>query len=112
MNMMGEPVIVAMCGQAGDPKEAARLLKAEYTKTFGKDRPKITSGQLNTADYLRMKLEGKPIEYLLEIYAVNHPSEFPKGYRPGKNDKQYQRMKKQLQRLEKQVDKLLGTKTG
>jgi len=113
-NMMGEPVIVAMCNQAADPKEVAELLKAQYTRTFGKDRPKITSGQMNSVEFLRMKWEGKSIAYLVDIYAENHPSQFPedfqsKEYRSAK-DKHYQLMKKNLQRFEKQIDKLWGTK--
>ena len=90
--------------------------KLSIQKTFGKDRPNITGGQLSTAEYLRMKWEGKSIAYLVDIYAENNPSQFPsdfrsKEYKAAKED-QYQRMKKRLQRLKSQLDKMLGTKTG
>jgi len=79
MNMMGEPVVVALCNRAADPKNVAQLFKAEYTKTFGSDRPKLTDGHMNTAEYLRMKWEGKSISYLVDIYAENHPSGAPRS---------------------------------
>jgi hypothetical protein len=116
MNILGETVIFAMCNQAADPKQAAQLYKAEFTKTFGKDRPKVTEGHLNTAENLRMKWEGKSIAYLVDIYAEKHPSQFPSDFRSKEykaaKKKQYQIMKKRLQRLENQLDKKLGTKTG
>jgi hypothetical protein len=111
-NIMGTPVIVAMCGQASDPKEVAKQLTAEYTRNFGKDRPKITSSNLDTADFLRMKMEGKSLGYLVDIYAENHPSEFPSDFRSREykeaKEKQKEKMKKRLQRLEKSIDKILG----
>lgn len=112
MNMMGEPVVLVMCNRAADPKKVAQLLKTEYTKTFGSDRPKITDGHMNTADYLRMKWEGKSISYLVDIYAENHTSAFPKDFRSKEyratKQKHAERMKKNLQRLEKRIDRIIG----
>ena len=45
-NSMGEKIIVVMAHQAADPKEVAEQFKSEFTKTFGKDRPKITETHL------------------------------------------------------------------
>ena len=115
MDMMGEPIIVAMCNEAADPEEVADLFKAQYKRTFGKTKPQFTERQTETADYLRMKWEGKSISYLVDIYIENHPDEFPeninsKEYRVAK-DRLYQQMKKNMQRLEKRLDNILGTKT-
>lgn len=107
------PVIVAMGSKLADPREVAKLYKAEYRNTFGEFKPKITDGQVKSADDLRMNLEGKSINYLVGIYEENHPSEFPPP-----NSKQYEktrqthydRIKKNLQRLNTRLDEILGTK--
>jgi len=107
------PVIVAMGSELADPREVAKLYKDAYRHTFGEVKPKITAGQLKSADDLRMNLEGKSINYLVGIYEENHPSEFPphssKQY-PKTRQTHYDRIKKNLQRLNTTLDKILGTK--
>lgn len=113
-DFMGQPVVMAMAGQFSNPKEIVKEFRFEYTKTFGKDRPKITKGYLNTAEYLAMKMVGKTIADIADIYILRHPSQFPKdihskAYSEAKN-KLEERLKKNMQRLEKVIDELIGDK--
>ena len=109
----GEPVIIAMGNELADPKEVAKLYKAAYRENFGEVKPKITEGHVKSADELRMNLEGKSINYLVDIYEENHPSEFPphssKQYKKTRQT-HYERIKKKLQHLNTRLDEILGTK--
>jgi hypothetical protein len=114
MHLFGNPTVVAMASQLSNPKDVAEQFKAEFTKTFGHDRPKITEGNLRTAEYLAMKLSGKPLRDILDIYIQRNPSQFPKD----KSSKAYaravskqrERIKKNIQRLQDTLDKMLGDK--
>jgi hypothetical protein len=111
-SMFGEPLIIAMASQASDPKAISDQFRQEFTKTFGKVRPKLTEGNLKTGEYLRMKLAGMPIKDIVDIYIQRHRSEFPndgfsKGYRAAKR-KHEEIMKKRIQRLQNTINEILG----
>ena len=57
----GETFVVAVAEQFSDPKDMADKFRFEYTKQFGKDRPKITQGQINNAEYSCLRMAGKSI---------------------------------------------------
>lgn len=109
----GENLIIAMAGEFSDPKAIAKEFKELFTKTYG-DKPKVTDLDINTAEFLNMKLRGKSLRYMAEIYAERHPTEFPKV----KNSKEYRQaintrretIKKNIQRLQVALDKMLGDK--
>lgn len=108
------PIVVAMAGPLADPKAIAEQFKAEYTKTFGKDRPKITKTHLKTAEYLSMKLEGKSLNDMVDLYIDRHPSEFPKNKKSPEYRKAFQTcrgtIKKNIQRLQDAIDERVGDK--
>lgn len=114
ISFMGQPMVMAMAGEFSNPKEIMDKFRFEYTKTFGKDRPKFTDGQLNTAEYLAMKMAGKSIADIADIYIMRHPSQFPKDFRSKEyreaKRKLEERLKKRMQRLENDFYKLLGDK--
>jgi len=110
--MFGEPMIIAIASQASDPKAISDQFRQEFTKTFGKDRPKLTEGNLKTGEYLRMKLAGMPIKDIVDVYIQRHRSEFPndefsKEYRATKR-KHEEMMKKRIQRLQNTINEILG----
>ena len=111
--MDGETVVMAIAGPIADLKIVVDQFRAEHHRLFGKQE-KITKGRMNTGDYLRMKLEGKSIADIADIYIQNHLSEFPKNprseeYRKAKK-KLEERLKKNNQRLEEFIKKRLGDK--
>jgi len=108
------PVVYAIASELSDPKEIARKFKEECTRVFGKQNINITQGQLKTADYLRMKFEGKKISDIVDEYILLHPSEFPRdhhspAFRNAKRKKQ-EKIKKDMQRLQNRFFAILGDK--
>lgn len=111
--MFGETVVMAIAGSTVDLKTIVDEFRAEHHRVFGKQE-KITKGRMNTADHLRMKLEGKSIADIADNYIQRHLSEFPndprsKEYRESKK-KLEDRLKKNNQRLEEFIKKRLGDK--
>jgi hypothetical protein len=111
-SMFGEPMVIALAAQASDPKAISDQFRQEFTKTFGKDRPKLSEGNLKTGEYLRMKLAGMPIKDIVDVYIQRHRSEFPndefsKEYRATKR-KHEEMMKKRIQRLQNTINEILG----
>lgn len=109
MTVLGNTSVVAMAGEAADPKVIAEQFKAEFTKTFGSNRPKITETYLDTAEYLAMKLQGNSYKRLVERYEEKYPDQFPKN----KSSKSYREtIKKQTAMMKKRIQRLqdvLGT---
>ena len=109
----GENLVMAMAGEFSDPKVIAKEFKEVFARTYG-EKPKISKLDISTAEFLNMKLRGKSIRYMVEIYAERHPSEFPKI----KNSDEYrqavsthrERIKKNIQRLQETINELLGDK--
>jgi hypothetical protein len=100
--MLEEPVVFAYASSAANIDEVIGIFRAEHRKLFGKQK-KITQGQLNNADYLRMKYQKKSIKDMADHYILNHPSEFPKDPR----SKEYKESKKKLEeRIKKQIQRL------
>lgn len=109
-----EPIIVAMASRLSDPKVVVDEFRMQFNHAYGKDRPKITGGQLKSAEYLRMKFEGKSITDITDVYILRNRSQFPKDpsspeYRAAKR-KLEERMKKNLQRYKERFYKILGDK--
>lgn len=106
----GEKTVVAMAGEMSDPKVIAEQFKSEYTRTFGKNKPNLTDMNLITAEYLTMRLQGKSLKYMVEIYAERYPDQFPKN----RDSKAYRQavkthkatIKKNIQRLQNTIDKM------
>lgn len=114
MPSMGENIVVAIAGELSDPKVIAEQFKAEYTSTFGKDRPNLTPMNLKTAEFLTMRLQGKSLKYMVERYADRYPDQFPKNrdsetYRKAVK-KHKATIKKNIQRLQDALDLMLGDK--
>ncbi len=114
MPSFGEKVVVAMAGELSDPKVVAEQFKAEFTKTFGKDRPQLTELNLKTAEYLAMRLQGKSLNDMVELYIDKYPDQFPKNrdstaYRNAVK-KHKATLKKNIQRLQNTLDSMLGDK--
>lgn len=110
----GEKMVVAVAGQPSDPKAVSDEFRQEYARAFGKDRPKITESNINTAEYLRMKMAGMAVKDIVDVYIQRHPSEFPKKvnsneYRVAKR-KHLLMMTKRLQRLQDTINTILEDK--
>jgi len=97
MDIFGEKVILAMANQVADPEDVAEMFKAKYRATFGKHRPKITEKHVKTADFLRMRWEGKSIAYLLEEENISAPA----------TRKRHDKMRQELHRLKKTIYRLV-----
>jgi hypothetical protein len=112
--MFGEPMVIAIASQASDPKAISDQFRQEFTKTFGKDRPKLTEGNLKTGEYLRMKLSGMPIRDIVDVYILRNPSQFPKDVRSKAylkaKRKHIEMMKKRIQRLQNTLDEIFRDK--
>ncbi|MBT3187900.1 MAG: hypothetical protein HN736_09070 [Anaerolineae bacterium] len=76
INSFGEKTLVMQVNELADPDEAAELFKKKFRKTFGKQKRKLTEQHVKTADYLRMKWEGKPYLYILEEMELRDPEEY------------------------------------
>jgi hypothetical protein len=114
-SIFGEKIIIAMASQASNLKVISDQFRQEFTKAFGKDRPKLTEGNIKTGEYLRMKLAGMPIKDIVDVYIQRHRSEFPidessKEYRSTKR-RHEEMMKKRIQRLQNTIDEILEDNT-
>jgi hypothetical protein len=114
VDFFGEKVILAMAGEAADPKEITEQFKNEFTKAFGKREHKITDTHLNTAEYLTMQLQGDSITHLVFRYKELHPTEFPTDTSSPEYKKAMQNhvdmMEKRLDRLRKVLEEIAGDK--
>ncbi len=113
LQMFGYPVIFAIAGQMADPKLISEEFRKEFNKTFG-DKPRLSEENLNSAEYLRMKLEGKPLRDILDIYIQRNPGQFPnpkstKSYARAKKT-HLEKLRKRIQRLQKTFNKMMGDK--
>lgn len=111
-SFLGNPTIVAMVGQLGDPKEISAQFRRKFTETFGHSRPKISNENLNTARFLTLKLSGMKLKDIIDIYIEQHPSEFPKdinssSYKEARRKHQIM-FKKRIQRLQDTIIKICG----
>ena len=114
IEIAGNKTIIALASQAADLKTIVNNFREEYYRTFGKDRPNITKGNLNTAKYLRMKLENSPMKDIADEYIQDHRSEFPKDpesakYKAAKRKLEV-RLGKNMNRLQDTFDKIFGDK--
>jgi hypothetical protein len=99
---------MAMANELADPDKVAEMFKAEFNKAFPHHALKLTEDDVKSADFVRMKLFGKPIDYLLE----EEEKIEPKRYR-GKKSRRYptaarkhhSRMRQRVYRLEKDIFK-------
>ena len=105
----GEKVVVLQASGAADPDEAAEMFKKKFRQTFGKKKYKFTETHVKTADFLRMRWEGKSYLYILEEWELREPDEFertssrhPTSLR-NKND----RVRQRLHRMQRDLKKVL-----
>lgn len=108
------PMVIAVAGSIADPKKIAQEFTAMHRKIFGKENRSISKGSLNSAEYLRMKLAGKPLKDIADVYIERNPSEImskpgTKEYRETKG-KIEDKLKKRMQRLQTVVNALGGDK--
>lgn len=110
MDSFGEKVIFAMANQAADPDKVTVMFKNKFIATFGKHRPKITEQHIKTADFLRMRWEGKSIAYLLEEEDILEPKR-KKGKNTSRHSttirKRHDKMRQKLSRLKKTIYNLI-----
>ena len=110
ISLLGDRIIMVMAGETADPKYVAEQFKGEFTRTFGKQKRKITATHLSTAEFLTLKLQGNSLKRLVERYEEKHPDQFPKNksskaYRAAVN-RHKDMMKKRLESLRDVLHKL------
>lgn len=105
----GEKVIVLQASEAVDPDEVAEMFKKKFRQIFGKKKHKFTETHVKTADFLRLRWEGKSYLYILEEWELREPDEFertssrhPTSLR-NKND----RVRQRLHRMQRDLKKAL-----
>jgi hypothetical protein len=109
IDTFGEEVIVLHANGAADPDEVAEKFKKKFRQTYGKKQPIFTEEHVKTADFLRLRWEGKSYLYILEEWELREPGELEKSSRRhptslrNKNDMIRQR----FSRMEKELKKIL-----
>lgn len=108
--VMGSNTVVAMAGPMVNHKEIAAEFRRKCTETFGRSKPNITDENLNTVEFLTLKLNGMRLKDIADIYIQRHPSEFPtdplsKEYKAAKR-KLEDRLKMRIIRLQDAVSRL------
>jgi hypothetical protein len=110
-SMFGETTVLAMASGLTDPKWIAKEFKAELTKTFGKNRPRITKETLASAELYSLKRTGKRLRDIIDIDRERNPSNYSfdkksKSYKPS-IEKRKEVIKKRLQRFEQTLEQLI-----
>jgi len=111
MDAFGEKVIIMQSSSAVDPDEAAEMFKQKYKETYGKRKVKLTEKHIETADYLRMKLEGKSYLYIIEEVELRAPEEFaniPNNRHPSSLRRKNSRIRQRLSRMQKDLLEILS----
>jgi len=105
-----DKIIFVMASKVSNPEDVMETFKSKYQETFGKYRPTFTEKQIDTADFLRMKWEGKSVSYLLEEEDLRTG----KDYQYNKSNRQspatrrrHAKMRQKLHRLQKNLYELL-----
>jgi hypothetical protein len=110
----GETVVMAMANQLTDPDEITMAFRQKLDEAFGADRPKITKGNLDTARYLAMKMQGIKIKDIADEYIQQHRDNFPEDehsteYATAKEHLEH-RLKTNMLRLEKTINEIFREK--
>jgi hypothetical protein len=77
LSMFDEKVVVVMASQAANPDDTAEEFRQEYSKAFGKRKRKVTTTDIDLADYLRMKFEGMALKDIADEYIQRNRADFP-----------------------------------
>lgn len=113
-NSSGNAIIIAMASQAADPEFIVKEFQAEYKKTFGEYRPKVTKTLADTSYYLQLRMRRKPWNFIVEEYIRIEKPKLPKRRTSQKYiDAVYaieQKLKKRIQRTKKILEVILEDK--
>jgi len=110
MNSFGEKVLVMQTNAAVDPDEAAEKFKKKFKATYGKRKIKLTEKHVKTADFLRMRWEGKSYQYLIEEIELRNPKEFqnkPNSRHSASKRRKNDKIRQQMNRMIKDLNKVL-----
>lgn len=100
----GQKTVMAMANELANPDQVAEMFKDEFHKAFPHHEFKITEEYVRSADLLRERLFGKPIDYLLDEEEKTDPKRFS-----GRKSRRYptsarrhrSRMRQKIGRLKK-----------
>jgi hypothetical protein len=107
----GEKFVIAVAHQLSDPDELSEKFRQRMKDTFGEE-PKIKADDLDTAEYLSMKITGKTINDIVLLYLERHPDAIP--YRKGtkKYNEALRKLKdntrQKLHRLQQDIKQIVG----
>ena len=113
LTVAGFEVVRAMAGPYANHEEIAKEFLDKLNETYG-EKPNITQGYLDTADYLLMKIQGIGIKDIADEYIQRHRNQFAENpesdeYREEKRRLE-DRLKTNMLRLQNAIPAIFGDK--
>jgi len=68
IQMMGEPMVLALASGLTDPNELIAQIRKQYKKTFGANRPRLTPKKVSASYFMQLRRLGKGWKFMFEEY--------------------------------------------